>query len=298
MTESFSRRRRRVRFRGLASAFEQRGIGAREQHLPSWYTYNMASPKLLSAFVCTSCRQRLLPRYTTARRNLTTTSALRAADNPPSSRPPSTANDGALASLGQLSSSISTKSRRRNPQPPNTGGLNNADILAADASSFISDNAAQSYNAIFDVKPHRMHVYATKHNTHITLVQPPRSAAQTASSSVSGTSASAADQKKMVDVLLSLSAGNIGFRKAGRGSYDAAYQLAAFTLKQVQEKGMMAGIQKLEVVLRGFGAGREAVTKALLGVEGREIRGKIVKVLDATRLKFGGPRSKKPRRLG
>ena len=50
--------------------------------------------------------------------------------------------------------------------------------------------------------------------------------------------------------------------------------------------------------MRGFGQGREAVTKALLGVEGQGIRGKIVKVSDATRLKFGGTRSRKIRRLG
>ncbi|KAM3418930.1 hypothetical protein BST61_g4888 [Cercospora zeina] len=147
-------------------------------------------------------------------------------------------------------------------------------------------------------QPHRLHIYATKHNTHITFVQPSRPASQTASSGVSGTSASAKDQNKMVDVLLSLSAGNIGFRKAGRGSYDAAYQLAAFTLKQMQEKGMLRDMHSLQVVLRGFGAGREAVTKVLLGSEGRMIRNSIVSVVDATRLKQGGPRSKKPRRLG
>jgi small subunit ribosomal protein S11 len=61
---------------------------------------------------------------------------------------------------------------------------------------------------------------------------------------------------------------------------------------------MLVGHTKLEVVLRGFGAGREAVTKALLGAEGSLIRGRIVGVVDATRLKQGGPRSKKPRRLG
>jgi len=146
--------------------------------------------------------------------------------------------------------------------------------------------------------PHRMHIYATKHNTHITLVQPAKSAAETTSSAVSGTSASSTEQKKQIDTLLSLSAGNIGFRKAGRGSYDAAYQLTAFVLKQMQERGMTRDIHKMEVVLRGFGAGREAVTKALLGVEGRSIRNSITSVKDATRLKQGGPRSKKPRRLG
>lgn len=60
----------------------------------------------------------------------------------------------------------------------------------------------------------------------------------------------------------------------------------------------MGKIATLEVVLRGFGPGREAVTKVLLGSEGRWVRGKIKKVTDATRLKFGGTRSPKPRRLG
>ena len=69
-------------------------------------------------------------------------------------------------------------------------------------------------------------------------------------------------------------------------------------LKQVQERGLLRDINKLEVVLRGFGAGREAVTKALMGTEGKMIRNRITAVTDATRLKFGGPRSPKPRRLG
>ena len=122
--------------------------------------------------------------------------------------------------------------------------------------------------------PHHFHVYATKHNTHITLTRPNR------------------------DPIISVSAGNINFKKAARGTYDAAYQLAAWTMKTMQEKGLMAEITQLEVVLRGFGVGRDAVTKALLGTEGRNLRGSVVRVTDATRLKFGGTRSPKPRRLG
>ena len=57
-------------------------------------------------------------------------------------------------------------------------------------------------------------------------------------------------------------------------------------------------IRALEVVLRDFGPGREAVTKILLGSEGKVLRSKILRVMDSTRLKFGGTRSKKPRRLG
>lgn len=121
---------------------------------------------------------------------------------------------------------------------------------------------------------HKLHIYAHKHNTHITLTKPNR------------------------DALISVSCGNIGFRKAGRGTYDAAYQLAAFTMSRIQDKGLLPQIQKLELVYRGFGQGREAVTKAILSTEGKNIRPLIAKVSDSTRVKFGGTRSKKPRRLG
>ncbi|RMZ69189.1 mitochondrial ribosomal subunit S18 [Pyrenophora seminiperda CCB06] len=121
---------------------------------------------------------------------------------------------------------------------------------------------------------HKLHVYSTKHNTHICLTKPNR------------------------DPLISVSCGNIGFRKAGRGTYDAAYQLAAFVMSRIQDKGLLPQIQRIELAYRGFGKGREAVTKAILGAEGKNIRPLISKLSDSTRLKFGGTRSKKPRRLG
>ncbi|KAL8799727.1 MAG: hypothetical protein Q9182_005670 [Xanthomendoza sp. 2 TL-2023] len=121
--------------------------------------------------------------------------------------------------------------------------------------------------------PHHLHVYATKHNTHITLTNPVR------------------------DPIFSVSCGTIGFRKAARGTYDAAYQLGAYVMGRIQQQGLLAQIQHLEVVLRDFGPGREAMSKILLGSEGRNVRGRVVRVCDSTRLKFGGTRSKKPRRL-
>lgn len=151
--------------------------------------------------------------------------------------------------------------------------------------------------------PHRLHVFARKHNTHITLTQPPQRYSETASlqptnEKKGGSKMSAAEQNRVVDTMLSVSAGNIGFKKAGRGSYDAAFQLAAFVLRQMHDKGINREVRDLEVILRGYGAGREAVTKAILGTEGRHIRMKICAVIDATRLKQGGPRGKKIRRLG
>lgn len=121
---------------------------------------------------------------------------------------------------------------------------------------------------------YHFHVYATKHNTHITLTNPKR------------------------NPVLSLSAGNLGFRKANRGTFDAAYQLAIYVLGRMQEQGLTSKIRYMEVMLRGFGVGREAVSKILTGIEGRDMRGSMVRVSDSTRLKFGGTRSRKMRRLG
>jgi small subunit ribosomal protein S11 len=120
---------------------------------------------------------------------------------------------------------------------------------------------------------HHLHLYATKHNTHITLTRPNR------------------------EPMLSLSAGNINFKKAHRGTFDAAYQLVTYSITQMIEKGFMQNIKRLEVILRGSGPGREAFQKVLLGTEGKLIKPKVARVTDSTRLKFGGTRSPGVRRL-
>jgi len=125
-----------------------------------------------------------------------------------------------------------------------------------------------------EVPMYHFHVYATKHNTHITLTRPNR------------------------EPLISVSCGNIGFKKAARGTYDSAYQLAAYMMSLIQDKGLLTEIRDMEVIFRGFGPGREAVSKVIMSSEGRNIRKKIKKLTDATRLKFGGTRSPRPRRLG
>lgn len=125
-----------------------------------------------------------------------------------------------------------------------------------------------------DHEPYHFHIFSHKHNTHITVTNPNR------------------------DALISLSCGNLGFRKSNRKHYDSAYQLGAYVIDKMHQKGLVNKIQKLEVVLRGFGQGREAVVKVLMGNEGKFLRPKIMRVSDATRLKFGGTRSPRMRRLG
>lgn len=209
----------------------------------------------------------------------------RAADDPPNTATRSPAGNLSSIFQSQVSASRATAARSI---PEDGGGVNSI----ADTTNILSRykerrggppissrydsylNPSNSPTVATVQPPHGFYVYATKHNTHITLTRPSR------------------------DPLLSVAAGNIGFKKAARGSYDAAYQLAAYVMGRIQEQGLLTQIQQLEVVLRGFGAGREAVTKALLGSEGRSLRGRVVRVTDATRLKFGGTRSPKPRRLG
>lgn len=146
--------------------------------------------------------------------------------------------------------------------------------------------------ALYDHRqPHRLHIFSTKHNTHLTFTGP-------APKPVKFDEADLYKPPAPNRPLMSFACGNIGFKKAARGTYDAAFQLGAYVLKQIQERGLLREIEKVEIVLRGFGPGREALTKMLLGQEGRYIRSKIVAVTDSTKLKFGGSRSPRPKRLG
>ena len=161
------------------------------------------------------------------------------------------------------------------PQSETT--MRNIMLTAQTGKSFeSSDSLADALGLPEDgeVEPHHLHVFAHKHNTHITLSKPNR------------------------DAIMSLSCGNLGFKKSGRKHYDSAYQLGAYVVDKIHQRGLISKIHKLEVILRGFGPGREAVTKVLLGNEGKMLRQKIVRISDATRVKFGGTRSPKPRRLG
>lgn len=194
-------------------------------------------------------------------RHLSTTLS-RLADDPPPPQHPQRISDQ-FASLSGLSARL-TKAAKEISTP----------VQSADDDAAGGDLLAMYTRSQEPDPPHHLHVYATKHNTHLTLTRPDR------------------------NPIISVSTGNLGFRKAGRGTYDAAYQLGAYVMGRIQEQGLMTKINRLELVLRGFGPGREAVTKVLLGSEGMGLRPRIVKVTDSTRLKFGGTRSPKPRRLG
>ncbi|KAL8966692.1 MAG: hypothetical protein Q9183_003254 [Haloplaca sp. 2 TL-2023] len=191
---------------------------------------------------------------------------------------PSSREDPTAQNVASFRGSMATTLRQQQNRSPTARAGNTAieSLFAESKRSQFTPNAIAS-SSLADtplLEVHHLHVYSTKHNTHITLTKPDR------------------------HPIMSVSAGTIGFRKAARGTYDAAYQLGAYVMGRIQQQGLLTQIKNLEVVLRDFGPGREAVTKILLGSEGRNLRGRVIRVCDATRLKFGGTRSKKPRRLG
>lgn len=203
------------------------------------------------------------------------------------SSPPNPASSRSTTAAGRASPSLHPKAFTSTPTPSTMDALSKLMQTNRIARQTRDDGKASSamvrvasegylvdYRAERRQEPHHIHVYATRHNTHITITRPNHSP------------------------IISKSAGDLGFKHSQRKHYDSAFQLAGYVFGKLHESGKSRDITKIAVIMRGFGAGREAVTKALLGTEGRYLRGKIVSVADSTRLKFGGTRSKRARRLG
>lgn len=187
------------------------------------------------------------------------------------------------SALSNYTTRFAGKGSQRSPQDPLKSDLGDPfdklDGLLRVYRPAESEVQMTSASQVAVKEPYHLHVYSTKHNTHIVWTRPNR------------------------DPIISKSAGNLNFKKAQRGKYDAAYQLSTYVMTKMQERGladMMGAPGKetgIELVFRGFGQGREAFTKALMSPEGRVLKDFIVRVTDATRLKFGGTRSRNVRRL-
>lgn len=92
-----------------------------------------------------------------------------------------------------------------------------------------------------------------------------------------------------------LTCGNLGFRKAQRGEYEAAFQTTVKMFQLMEERNFLE--HNLEINMRNFGKGRQAFEAALLGKEGVNVRAKVKKFVESTKLKFGGVRAPRERRL-
>lgn len=245
--------------------------------------------------MCRSCRSSYI---TQSRRTLSTTPRKLAADDNVPNRLAQRFNVLFNDERPKSQTSVEdTYSDLLNPTLPNSTMRNTLrDSLKREESDPSSADGAASQSQYLD-EPYHLNVYSHKHNTHITFTEPSR------------------------NPILSLSCGSLGLRNAQKASYDASFQLAAYTFRKMAEKQWKLGganaktpwctlssIRKptfsgsagagIEVIFRGFGPGREAFQKALLGTEGRLIKPLISKVTDGTRLKFGGTRSPQVRRLG
>lgn len=96
---------------------------------------------------------------------------------------------------------------------------------------------------------------------------------------------------------LHVSAGQLGFRKAQRSEYEAGYQVSSKIFKLIEDRGIIAPNEKLELIFNNFGKGRDAFIEALQGKEGQYVRPLVTRMLDNTKLRFGGCRPKRQRRL-
>ncbi|KAI0347476.1 translational machinery component [Trametopsis cervina] len=92
--------------------------------------------------------------------------------------------------------------------------------------------------------------------------------------------------------------GACGFKHVNRSTHEAAHQCAVKMFKTIEE-GILPQEPEmaLHLYMQGFGKGREAVKQALLGVEGENLRPRVMRLTDKTPIKIGGNRAKKVRRI-
>lgn len=84
------------------------------------------------------------------------------------------------------------------------------------------------------------------------------------------------------------SSGSLGFAGAKKGTPFAAAKVGEL----MGDKALQAGVTEVGVVIRGVGAGREAVVRAF---SGKGVA--ITRIADETPVPFNGVRAPKPRRI-
>lgn len=90
------------------------------------------------------------------------------------------------------------------------------------------------------------------------------------------------------DVVMSSSAGALGFSGAKKGTPYASTKVSEF----LGEKAKAMGIKELSILIKGVGAGRDAAARSFAG-QGFD----ITSIRDITPIPHNGPRSPKPRRV-
>lgn len=144
------------------------------------------------------------------------------------------------------------------------------------------------------VTSHGLHCQFTRNNTILTLVKRFRRVGKLAEN--------LPEEEKILDivrpqqeVLLCISAGHLGFRGSKKSSYEASFQCTSKLFEEMEQRGLLKN--KVEIIFKDFGEGREAFTNVLNGKEGTKVRPLIYRVTDHTVVKFGGDRAPGKRRV-
>ncbi len=90
------------------------------------------------------------------------------------------------------------------------------------------------------------------------------------------------------NVLTWVSAGNIGFKGTKKSTPFAASKVA----EALADRAKLAGISRIEIIIRGIGSGRESALRSLVA-RGLE----VMSIKDATPIPHNGCRPKKTRRV-
>ncbi|KAG5356621.1 37S ribosomal protein S18 [Yarrowia sp. C11] len=97
------------------------------------------------------------------------------------------------------------------------------------------------------------------------------------------------------EVRFHISCGHLGIKKKDRGEFDGAFQTSVRAFELLEKKGMLS--RPIEIVLRGFGSGREGFFSALTAPEGEKVASKVDRLSDRTKLNQGGTRPPGRRRV-
>ena len=99
------------------------------------------------------------------------------------------------------------------------------------------------------------------------------------------------------DPIVVLSAGRLGLKHSKRGTHEAGAATAHEALKRFATKFPdVTDEGRIELVLKGFGPGRQGALSTIFGPMGEDIRGRINRVTDATTLAIGGAKAPNRRR--
>lgn len=186
-----------------------------------------------------------------------------------------------------------------------------ANSIAPSSSSRYDAAPTRARSSMFGSAPalrhvYKLHVFATRNNTILTLTTSPNqpqnsyhSSFLTAPSPPASQLASSQHSEDAHHPVCWQSAGSSGYKGAARGSYDAAVETTLRMFAKIRElmdptvgsggqrkKVVWARPTELEVVWKGFGQGRDAVYRTLMGGEGDGVRNIVRTVTDAVRGSF------------